>query len=172
MNIVLTGFMGTGKTVVGRLLAQALGWQFFDTDAMIEEETGMSIADIFARQGEPQFRALETQTIRLLGLLDGAVISCGGGAVLKPENMTELEKKGLIICLTAAPETIVERTKHKRHRPLLNEKDPPARIRELLAAREACYRRAHLSIATDGKSPKEIVKEVLSNPSVASRLGK
>jgi shikimate kinase len=96
--------MGTGKSEVGALLAQRLGWQFFDTDTMIEEQVGMSVSDIFARRGEKHFRDTETAAIRLVSLMDKTVIACGGGAVLRKENMDELERNGVVVCLTATPE--------------------------------------------------------------------
>ena len=140
MNLAITGFMGTGKSAVGKLVAQKLGWQFFDIDAIIEEETGIKISEIFAKKGEPYFRELETRAVKLLAVLDKAVISCGGGIVLKAENMDELEKNGRVVCLTASPEKILQRTKGST-RPLLAVKDPLSKIKELLESREQYYKR-------------------------------
>jgi shikimate kinase len=163
MNIVLTGFMGTGKTAVGKMVANKLGWQFFDTDEIIEEEIGMKISGIFANKGEPYFRELETKTVRLLALLDKAVISCGGGVVLRAENMDELEKKGYVVCLTASPEVILERTRGET-RPLLKVKNPLQKIREMLQIREPYYKRCKLMIDTSSVSIEQaagmIMKEV------------
>jgi shikimate kinase len=172
MNIVLTGFMGTGKSAVGQLIARKLGWQFFDTDALIEDETGLSIAVIFARHGEPYFRELESRTVMLLSLLDTSVISCGGGVVLKKENMDELEQRGIIVCLTASPKTILERIKHEQNRPLLQGKDPLSRVQELLTARADCYGRAHVTVATDVKTVEAIADEIIAFPSIASQIKK
>src|SRR5262245_19245459 len=106
MNLVLIGFMGTGKSEIGRRLAERLKRAFFDTDAMIEKQTGFRVTQLFEKGGEDSFRELETQTIRLVSTLDNAVIATGGGVPTRPENMRELEKNGFIICLAARPETI------------------------------------------------------------------
>jgi len=170
MNIVLTGFMGTGKSAVGKLLAARLGWQFIDTDEMIEKEVGMKIPEIFARRGEPAFRDAETEAVRLVSLLDKMVVSCGGGVVLRSENMDELEKSGIVVCLTASPETILARTKNNTDRPLLKTKDPLAKIKELLSARSGCYARCHCAIDTSTLSPAEVATAILSHPAVSARL--
>jgi len=160
MNLVLTGFMGTGKTAVGRLVAEKLGWQFFDTDEIIEAEVGVKIAEIFAKKGEPYFRELETKTIRLLALLDNTVISCGGGVVLRPENMDELERSGTIVCLTASPEKILERTKGDT-RPLLAVKDPLSKITEMQKAREPYYKRCRLMVDTTELPPEAVAEKIM-----------
>jgi shikimate kinase len=160
MNIALTGFMGTGKSAVGKLVAEKLGWQFFDTDEIIEQETGSKISEIFAKKGELYFRELETKTIKLLTVLDKTVISCGGGVVLKAENMDELEKCCLIICLTAGPEIILERTKGSS-RPLLSVKEPLLKIKEMLKTREPFYKRAKFTIDTSKLSVQDTVKEII-----------
>jgi shikimate kinase len=170
MNIAVTGFMGTGKSVVGKALAKKLGWEFFDTDSMIEAETGVSISEIFARRGEPYFRDLETETIRLLCLLEKTVISCGGGAVLRPENMEELESSSVIICLTATPEIIFERVKNDVNRPLLQGNDPQKKIRELLEQRKEQYKRCHIMIDTGPLSIEATVEKILNDPMVAGKI--
>src|SRR3989339_348567 len=152
MNLVLTGFMGTGKSAVGKIVAEKLGWQYFDTDQIIEEETDCKITEIFAKKGEPYFRDLETKTVKLLCMLYKSVISCGGGVELRSENMDELERTGVVVCLTASPETIFERTKGDT-RPLLQVKDPLAKINEMIAARMPHYRRCRLMIDTTGLTP-------------------
>jgi shikimate kinase len=162
MNLVITGFMGTGKSVVGKIVAQKLGWQFFDTDEIIEQETGIKIPDIFARKGEPYFRDLETKTAKLLSLLYKSVISCGGGMVLKSENMDELERTGVVVCLAANPETILERTKESG-RPLLAVKDPLAKIKEMLRAREQFYKRCRLLIDTSALSPEQVADKIIAS---------
>lgn len=164
MNIVLIGFMGTGKSETGRLLAKKLCWQFFDTDDMIEREVGMKIPQIFAKHGEPYFREAEAKAIGLVSLLDKTVISCGGGAVTRKENMDELEKNGLVICLTASPEVILERTKKNIDRPLLQVKNPLSRIRELLAERRKYYQRCTITIDTTNILPAQVVELILKNP--------
>ena len=170
MNIVLTGFMGTGKSFVGKTLARKLGWDFYDTDEMIEKDVGMSIADIFARKGEPHFRDLETKAIRLLAVLDKAVIACGGGAVLRRENMEELKKKGVIVCLTASPEKIYERTKTVRSRPLLDVSDPVAKIKELLDFRKEYYNCCHLIVDTTDLTVAQITEKILAFPSISEKI--
>lgn len=161
MNIALTGFMGTGKTVVGRVLAERLGWEFVDVDAAIEQNAEMSVADIFARFGENGFRDRETQAIKKLSALDHKVFSCGGGAVLRAENMDLLEKSGIVVCLTAAPEVIFARLKGNTTRPLLRVPDPLAKIRDMLVQRAPFYRRCSLTVATDNLTPALISDRIL-----------
>ncbi len=162
-NIVLTGFMGTGKTEVGRLLARRLGYTFIDADSVIEEEQGIPITEIFKRFGEPYFRDIESAVIKRLSEMERAVISTGGGAVLRQENMDNLKKKGIIICLMASPETIYERTKNDSSRPLLQVENPLQRIKELLEFRRPYYERADIMVNTDGKTPAQVVEEIIEN---------
>lgn len=169
MNIVLTGFMGTGKSAVGKSLAERLTWSFHDTDEAIEREAHMKIPEIFARLGEQHFRDLESKAVQRVSALDKAVIACGGGVVIRKENMDELEKKGIIVCLTASPAAIFERTKNS-DRPLLNVKEPIAKIHELLYVREQYYRRCHLTIDTSAMRTSEVVEKILADPQVASKL--
>jgi shikimate kinase len=169
MNIILTGFMGTGKSAVGKLLAERLGWEFFDTDDIIQNETGFSIATIFAKKGEAHFRALEAKAVALLGLLDKAVIACGGGVVLNSQNMDELEKNGIVVCLTAAPEVIFERVKNDTGRPLLKTKEPLQKMRDLLSERESCYRRCHVTLDTGKLSIIDVVEKILDDPAVKDK---
>ncbi|MBI4395845.1 MAG: shikimate kinase [Elusimicrobia bacterium] len=163
MNIVLIGFMGTGKSSVGRLLSKRLGRPFFDTDEMIEKETGLAIADIFAKAGEPAFRDMETKTIKLVSLLDNAVISTGGGVPLREENMRELERNGVVFCLNAKPENILERLKEEiETRPLLKTKDPFLAIQERLLARRKAYSRCRHAIETDGLTAEQVAETILN----------
>ena len=166
-NIILVGFMGTGKSVVGKLLAKKLNMDFVESDEMIEIREKMPIKDIFEKKGEPYFRELETKAVKLLSVLDKAVISCGGGVVLRPENMDELEKKGVIVCLTASPEKILERTKGNA-RPLLAVKDPLSKIKELLKAREQYYKRCSLTIDTSNLSPEQAAEMIIKSKIWAS----
>jgi shikimate kinase len=169
MNVVLTGFMGTGKSAVSRLLSKKLDWELIDADVEIEKAAGMKISDIFATKGEPYFRSLETEVINKLSQKNEVVISCGGGVVLKPENMDALEKNGFVVCLTATPETIYERTKHTKDRPLLNVPDPIAKIKDLLEKRATFYKRCHLTIDTTHLSIEEVVEEILNNERFKSK---
>jgi shikimate kinase len=171
MNIVLTGFMGTGKSAVGKLLAARLAWRFVDLDAMIETEAGMSIAEIFARDGEAQFRDREARTVIAASGFERVVISCGGGVVLRAENMDAFERHGVVVCLTASPEAVFERVKNNRHRPLLAVADPLARIRELMMARAPFYRRCHVAIDTSALSIEDVAEKILNDPVVIERSG-
>jgi shikimate kinase len=162
MNIALTGFMGSGKTAVGTVLAAKLGRKFLDTDAMIEEKTGISIKEFFEKSGEAEFRKIEYETVKEAAQYKDAVISCGGGAVLNPLNIEALRKKGLIINLFASPEEIYKRVKGGQNRPLLNCPDPVFKIRELLKNRESFYAGSDYSFDTDGLSVGEIAAKILS----------
>ncbi len=160
-NIVLTGFMGTGKTEVGRELARILGWRIIDVDDEIVKDQDMSISEIFSKFGEPAFRDIETQMIRKVSQNRNVIISTGGGAVLRQENMDILREKGVIICLDATPETIFNRTRSNSERPLLQVKDPLGRIKELMESRRPFYQKADITIDTDGKTPLLITEEIL-----------
>lgn len=161
MNIVLTGFMGTGKTVVGKLLAEKLSYQYIDTDESIEKDTGLKISEIFKNKGESYFREAESKVIILVSMLDKAVIATGGGVPLNKDNMKELEKTGKIVCLRAKPETIYERLKGDSTRPLLKKPDPMLEIKELLQSREKYYKRCWLVIDTDTLKPEEITEKLI-----------
>ncbi|MBZ0154815.1 MAG: shikimate kinase [Alphaproteobacteria bacterium] len=160
-NIVLTGFMGTGKSEVGRLVAQKLCRPFIDVDREIEEEYGMSIPEIFRLHGEGGFRDREAATLRRVAERGGAVISTGGGAVIRQENRDALHKSGVIVCLTATPETILKRTSGNQDRPLLRGEDPLRKIWELLESRRHYYESADITIDTEGRDPREIAEEII-----------
>lgn len=160
-NIVLTGFMGTGKTAVGKELARILQRRIVDIDEEIERRQEMKIADIFANFGEDYFRKVETETIRDFSRLDNLVISTGGGAVLRKENMDALKEKGVVFCLCASPQVILERTKGNQDRPLLNVENPMAKIEELLACRKPFYEAAGIMIDTHNKPPLDIAEEII-----------
>lgn len=159
-NIILTGFMGTGKTSVGTRLAEITGYRFVDIDSLIEAEQKMSINDIFSQKGESYFRDCESRLIRQVLEGQGQIISTGGGAVIREENRAAFKKAGLTICLTARPEVIYERVKHETHRPLLKVPDPMSKIRELLDARAGFYRDADIIIDTSDKSVEEVLNEI------------
>ena len=160
-NIVLTGFMGAGKTSVSAELSRLTGLSRVEVDEEIERSEGKSIPGIFSEMGEPAFRDMETREIRRAALKNGAVISTGGGAVMREENMAALREGGVVVYLRAEPRTILERTSRNSDRPLLQVEDPLKRINELLALRRPYYERADLIVDTDGKNPREIAEEIL-----------
>lgn len=160
-NIVLMGFMGTGKTSVGKRLASALGMEFVDMDHVIEARAGKPISRIFAEDGEPRFRQMERELTVELSARSGLVIGCGGGVVLNPDNVRDYQRTGLLVCLTASPETIFQRTARAHHRPLLEEKDRFQRIVELLAKRKALYEAIPHRIDTEHLSPKDVADAIV-----------
>ncbi len=160
-NIVLIGFMGTGKSEVGKELAGKMGYAFIDTDDLIEKREGISISDIFEKYGESYFRKVESEIIEEVSKKDGVVISTGGGAVIRPENIENLKRNGIMICLTASPEIIYERTRNIDIRPLLKTDDPDKRIRELLKEREKYYSIAEITIDTTNIETQGIVNMIL-----------
>lgn len=160
-NIVLTGFMGTGKTEVGRELSTVLGWRLIDIDDEIVKAKGMSISEIFSSLGEEVFRDIETAMIREVSALRNVIISTGGGSVLRRENIELLRQNGLIVNLSATPETIFKRTSINGERPLLKVEDPMKRIRELLEFRRPFYEQADIVIDTESKSPRLVAEEIL-----------
>jgi shikimate kinase len=160
-NIALIGFMGTGKSSVGQWLAAHLRFAFLDTDHQIESRTGKSIAELFAAEGEPAFRAWERRIVKELELRDRIVISTGGGLAADEDNLASLKSHALVVCLWATPEKIWERVRSQSHRPLLNGPDPLGKIRDLLAAREPFYRRADVLINTEMRSVREVAMQVL-----------
>ena len=142
-NIVLIGFMGTGKTAVGQVLAKRLNRQLIEVDAIIEQTAGKTISDIFSNDGEIYFRELEIEAIKRAAAGEKQVIACGGGAVLNTINIDRLRVTGVIINLSAAPEIILKRTiKQNGSRPLLNVEQPLDRIKELQKLRKPLYDRA------------------------------
>lgn len=169
-NVILTGFMGTGKTAVGRLLAAQLNYDFVDTDTIIEERTGRTIAAIFAEDGEAAFRQLERDVAAELAERSGLVISTGGRLLLDLDNAINLGQSGHIFCLTATPREIYQRVTNDpeaAERPLLQGDDPLTRIETLLAEREAGYAQFP-QMSTSGKSAPDVVREIvhlLTNPS-------
>jgi shikimate kinase/3-dehydroquinate synthase len=160
LNIILTGFMGVGKSAVGRRLADALGWKLLDTDELIESRAGKAISRIFAEEGEAAFRLMEAEVARELIGLDRQVIATGGGMIVAQTNLRALEAAGAVVQLEASPETIWERVRQATHRPLLDKPDPQGEIQRLLAARAEAYGRVRIKIQTDGKTPEQIVEEI------------
>ena len=160
-NIILTGFMGTGKTAVGRRLAMLLNMELMDVDTEIEKSQQMTINEIFRQVGEPRFREIETEMIQKLSERKDVIISTGGGAVLKQKNMDALRKQGIIISLMASPQTILKRTSHNSNRPLLKVEDPFEKIKELLNFRKPFYEKADILIDTEDKTPLQIAEEII-----------
>jgi shikimate kinase len=161
-NIVLTGFMGAGKSTVGRRLANALKRNMVDTDDMIEREAGMGIPEIFAKHGEDYFRDIEEKIVAKASSLKNHVIVTGGGVVLREKNIQNLRRNGVIIYLHASPEVIYARVKNQTHRPLLQVKDPMGKIRELLEFRAPFYANNDYTIDTSSLTVEEVVDEVLN----------
>jgi len=159
-NIVLVGFMGSGKSVVGKRLAKQLNMKFISTDDIIEDREKRPITEIFAESGEPYFRKIEKEAVKEAADSENVVIAAGGGAVLDEENIANLKKKGVVFCLNAPPEAVYERTKRYKHRPLLNVDDPVSKIKELMDKRAPYYARADHQINTSGKTVEEVVEEV------------
>ena len=160
-NLALIGFMGTGKSSVGRTVADCLHFSFLDTDHVIEARAGKSIKDIFAQDGEPAFRDLEARIVEELTHRSKTVISTGGGLPTREANLNSLKSHALVVCLWASPEAIYERVRDHSHRPLLNDADPLAKIRDLLAVREAYYRQADVLVNTGMRSVREVAMQVL-----------
>lgn len=159
-NLALIGFMGTGKSSVGRLVAEQLHFDYLDTDEVIQQRTGRSISDIFGQEGEPTFRQLERQLVEELTAQTRTVIATGGGLPADPANLASLKTHALVVCLWASPEKIWERVKIQTHRPLLKDSDPRKKIRDLLAARSLAYRQADVLINTDIRSIREVAQQV------------
>ncbi len=160
-NIVLTGFMGAGKTSVGKKLKEITGMEMVDTDDSIEEDAGMAISEIFEKFGEVHFRELEKKAVLKASKLKNHIIVTGGGVVLKKENIENLGKKGKIVYLHAPPKVLYERIKDETHRPLLEVEDPIGKIKELLEFRAPFYANNDFTIDTSNMSVDEAAKEVL-----------
>jgi len=160
-NIVLIGFMGTGKTSVGKVIAKKLGFEFVDVDEVIEKTTGMEISEIFSKFGESRFRDIEEEMIKLITQKRRQVIATGGGVVLRDENMNRLKKDGLIFCLRASENVIFERLKQTTNRPLLQVENPEERIRELLQKRMPLYEKADFCIDTEGLTLEEVAEKII-----------
>lgn len=160
-RIILTGFMGTGKTAVGEVLALRLGRPFLDTDQMVEKETGATIPEIFDKKGEDFFREIEKKMVKKALSEDKVVVATGGGAVLDPENLALMKEKGILIALSSSPEIISERLTQFEARPLLKGKDRLERIRQLFSKRSPFYEQADHIIDTSGKKIEEAVEEIV-----------
>ncbi len=161
-NIVLIGFMGTGKSSCGKALATRLGSAFIDLDKYIETKEKMSIPEIFAAKGEAYFREKEREAVREVVGRKGAVIATGGGTIKDEENFAALKNRGVIVCLTADVDTILARTSRRGERPVLDgQADRRKGIEELLASRQAMYARADYSVDTSSLSPMQVTEEIM-----------
>jgi shikimate kinase len=160
-NIALIGFMGTGKSTVGQLVASMLKFRFVDTDEMIEGMANRRISDIFASEGEARFRQYEKQAVERLKDLKMTVISTGGGMVTNPENLASLKQHSLVVCLWCSAEGIMKRVGHQSHRPLLRVENPLERIRALLEERAPAYRQADILLSSEFRKPREVATHVV-----------
>lgn len=160
-NIVLIGISGVGKTTIGMELAKRLEKRFYDIDAEIEKNIGLSIHDIFKKYGEEHFRIVESRIVTEVACYDECIISTGGGIVLNPQNINALKEKGIIICLYATPEAIYERVKGNQDRPLYKNGELYEKIKDLQKERENLYKCADIYINTAQRDINDIVNEIL-----------
>lgn len=162
-NLYLIGFMGTGKSVVGKLLSVKLGIEFVDLDSYIQSKLNTTITDIFAQKGEDYFRQLEKHFLNEISQEDNQVISCGGGIVIDQKNIDFMKQRGKIICLNASIDKILERTRNNSNRPLLNVENPQARIKHLLEQRSDKYAQADLTIDTTQLTPQQVAEKIIAD---------
>jgi shikimate kinase len=162
LNVYLIGMMGCGKSTTGKLLAQQLGYQFFDTDDLITQATGLTVSQIFAESGEAEFRKIETQILRELSAYTRLVVATGGGIVLERMNWSHMQQ-GLVIWLEVEPETLLDRLKEDTTRPLLQNADPQQTLKTLLAQRNHLYAQADIKVPVEAQDvPAAIVATILS----------
>jgi shikimate kinase len=160
-NLYLVGFMATGKSTVGRQVARQMGFEFLDSDHEIERAQGKPVTRIFAEEGEARFREMEREFVERGHPDKRCVVACGGGLVVPPGMVELLRTRGVVVCLHAPIEAILQRTMHTTHRPLLQVDDREQRLRDLYAQREAIYRRTGTMVLTDRRPLREIVGHVL-----------
>jgi len=153
--------MGTGKTTIATALANRLKMRYVSTDDMIEKREKRTINEIFTKSGEDYFRDIESDVAHEASRLENVVIDAGGGIIIREENIAALKAGGIVICLTADEETIMERTKKYKHRPLLNVEDPKRKIRDLLAKRAPFYAKADYCIDTGKLTPRQVVEKAI-----------
>ncbi len=159
-NLVLFGFMGTGKTLIANIMEERTGLKRVDMDDIIEQREGKTISRIFAEDGEPYFRNCEYEIAAELADQSDMIISTGGGVVLNKINILNLSKQGVCVCLTASAQTIFDRVKDETHRPLLQTENPMATIQNMLAQRKPFYDAVPFQVETDGKTPQAICSEI------------
>ncbi len=163
-NYVLIGFMGSGKTTIGRELSRQTGWSNPDTDALLVEQAGMPVTDIFAKEGEEGFRSRETDLLRRLSedRQEKSIYSCGGGIVLRRENRALLKRLGTVIYLEVSPEEVIRRIGNDTSRPLLAGADREDRVRKILDERHAVYEEcADITVSVTGRRPADIAAEII-----------
>lgn len=168
-NLALIGFMGAGKSTVGRCVARQLGLNFVDTDDVIERRAGRKISEIFEERGEAAFRVLEREALASVLEREDQVIATGGGLVCQPGNLDLLKSRALVVCLWASADTIWERVRNQGHRPLLKVEDPRAEIARLLAARDPYYRQADVLVNSGLRSLREVSAHVAHHYVMARR---
>jgi len=161
-NIILGGFMGTGKTSVGKRLAERLAYEFVDLDDLIQADAGLPIDQIFATRGEGAFRAMEREMVTRMSARQRCVIATGGGAIVEPRNLEALQDIGVVIALTATPEVILSRVGRGEDRPMLRGQDTQQRIVQLLADRTPAYAKADVLVDTSARSVEEVVEHILA----------
>jgi shikimate kinase len=160
-NIFLIGPMGAGKTAVGKNLARLFHFTFHDSDADVEAKTGVDIAFIFEKEGEDGFRVRERDAIARLTQMDGIVLATGGGAVINVDNRRTLAERGVVVYLATSVEQQLERTRHARHRPLLNDTDPQQKLHDLMERRAALYTEiADITVSTDNRRAQTVAEEI------------
>jgi len=160
-NIVLIGFMGSGKSLTSKRLAEILKREVISTDDLVVHMEGQSIEEIFQRSGEECFRRIEKDAIRKVADKQGVIVDCGGGVALDPENIELLKKNGVVFYLSVSSESIYKNVKNMHHRPLLNVQNPQLKIAELLDARKPYYEKADITIDADNRSIDEITDDII-----------
>lgn len=162
-NIVLIGFMGSGKSSVSKRLGELLKRAVFSTDSIIEEREKRPIAEIFAKSGESHFRKCERELVKELYGKTGVIIDCGGGIILDKDNVKDLKKNGIFFYLSGTPEFLFDKVKHQKHRPLLQVEDPLAKIKAMLKERGPLYEAAKdYTIVSTDRTIEQMAKEVIS----------
>lgn len=163
-HIFLIGFMGAGKSTVAMTLKREYGMEYVEMDRQIESDAGMTISQIFEAKGEQEFRRMETELLKTFANKKNLVVSCGGGVPMNPENVKLMKCMGSIVYLSAEPETIYNRVRHKHHRPLLEGNMNVEYIRKLLTKRLPFYENAaDIAVKTDDRNLDEIAKEITKN---------
>lgn len=160
-NIILVGFMGSGKTTIAMKLSHELKMRYVSTDDIIEKKEKRTINEIFTKDGEDYFRSVESEAVREACSMENVIIDLGGGAVLRDENWNFMKSSGVVICLTADEDAIMERTKKYKHRPLLNVEDPKQKIQNLMRQRAPFYARADHCVDTGKLTVKQAVKNII-----------